>query len=783
MDPVRPPDAIKVSFPPFDLDLRTRELFRDGHKLESMKPQSFRLLMTFLESRDGIASREEICDKVWPGHNGGLSNHNVNEAVRGLRKILGDSEHVRYIETINGVGYKLNISPQWKGMERANAAPVPTVVDTDRLPLPETPATKTRYAIWISTLVGLLCLTIGTWLLLRYRSMADTRHSHVEVMLSPFENKTNDSKFDDVLDVPLAEAMEQSPFVHLTPEALKNHIMVAMGRKAGEPLTHDAAREVCQRANAAVLVSGLIVRLNQKYVVELKAENCMTGERIADEREAADNEDRVIAIVNREAMSVRQRLGESAESIKKYDVPSELVATPSFVAMRYYSLGTKCLNRGDYTNAVSLGKRAIAEDRNFAAAYLLVGIAYGNLHEAEESATNLRAAYDLRNRVSEYERINIEASYYGSVTGDLDAERQVLGEWQVREPNDPFLLSRLGGLDLSLGKIDEAVTVYRRAYDLRPSDALNEANLGFAYIFAGQLDNAEAAVKAAKKTNPNSPINHEVAYIVALLKQDAAAMNQERAQLLGKPVWDDGVLEIESDGAANAGQFERARQLTEQACASARRSGQPETAASYEAESAVREALIGNVISAKREAQLALSHSQSAGVEGMAGLALALIGDAQAAQLETDLQKRFAKDTIVQFSYLPMIRAGRVLASRPDLAVSALEPALPYELGNIDNGAEFSLYPAYLRGDAYLKMHRGDAAVVEFRKVLDHPGIVWNEPIASLSCLAMARADKMLDHEDAARDQYRKFLLNWNHADPDVTPYREAKAEYAVVSK
>ena len=95
----------------------------------------------------------------------------------------------------------------------------------------------------------------------------------------------------------------------------------------------------------------------------------------------------------------------------------------------------------------------------------------------------------------------------------------------------------------------------------------------------------------------------------------------------------------------------------------------------------------------------------------------------------------------MQFDYLPMIRAAAALHSGDaSRAVEALAESEPYELGQTNNSFTFALYPVYLRGEAYLTAKQGAAAQVEFQKILDHYGVVGNQPIGALAHLGLARS-------------------------------------------
>jgi hypothetical protein len=283
-------------------------------------------------------------------------------------------------------------------------------------------------------------------------------------------------------------------------------------------------------------------------------------------------------------------------------------------------------------------------------------------------------------------------------------------------------------------------------------------------------------------------------YRVDFLQHDVAGMERDAAETrkLGQ---EDGVLVLESDNAAYAGQFIKARELMRRAANSAPRAdeargrgrgrGRPgftvyekQAAANRDADVAEREALVGNIFVARQQAQAALALSRDAGTETAAAIALGLAGDSvQAVRIAHDLDKRFPKATLVQFQYLPVIRASSLLGhSDPKNVLALLSPTERYGL------ASFSV--VYLRGEAYLAGHQGAAAASEFQKILDRPGNVLNNERGSLAHLGLGRAyalDAAADPaaRDKARKAYEDFLTLWKDADPDIPILKEAKAEYA----
>jgi eukaryotic-like serine/threonine-protein kinase len=334
---------------------------------------------------------------------------------------------------------------------------------------------------------------------------------------------------------------------------------------------------------------------------------------------------------------------------------------------------------------------------------------------------------------------------------------------------------------VQLGQLQNSLQAGQEAVKLDPGSANNNVNLVYAYQWVNRLDEAKATAQEAKTHNVYSPWTPLVSYVIDFLQHDAAGIEREAAAEMGKPSLENQMLFLESETAAYGGEFAKARELTERAADSAQRADLKETAAEYGAHAAIREALAGDMAGAKQGAQAALAMANGKNVEAFSAVALGLAGDSvRAGQLAAELSNRFPEDTIVQFDYLPMIRAVIALRSgESGKAVEALAPAAPYELGHTNSAITFALYPVYLRGEAYLGAKQGTAAAAEFQKILDHPGVVGNEPIGALAHLGLGRSYAVTGDSAKAKSAYQDFLALWKNADRDIPIFTQAKAEYA----
>jgi tetratricopeptide (TPR) repeat protein len=387
----------------------------------------------------------------------------------------------------------------------------------------------------------------------------------------------------------------------------------------------------------------------------------------------------------------------------------------------------KAFINGEYPAVVHLLQRAIRLDPNFAMAYALLGDDHVALGETGRAAENYRRAYELRERLSEREKLYIESDYYQNVTGDLEKSRQVYEVWAQTYPRDMVPPINLGVIDTNLGQYDRALTEFSDSFRLGPPSGFGYANLVVSFLNVNRLREAKATAEEAQAKSLDSAPLHFFLYQLAFLNDDAAGMAQQVAWSAGKSGVEDVLLADEADTAAFSGRLGKALEFSRRAAASAERAEEKETAAEYEADVAVQLALLGKSAEAGQRAKVALGLSNGRDVQFRVASALAVAGDvARAQSLADDLGRRFPEDTIVQFNYLPTLHAQLALTrSEPSKAIEALQVATPYELGSVVTG---SLYPVFVRGEAYLALHQGSEAATEFQKILDHRGVVVNEP-------------------------------------------------------
>jgi len=635
------------------------------------------------------------------------------------------------------------------------------------------PKSTTRWRI-IAPVVAALILGVGIAMWLLRTQEAQALSATDTVVLADFNNTTGDAVFDDTLRQGLEVQLEQSPFLSIISSERIHQTLRLMNQPPVARLTPTIARDLCQRVGSKAYIGGSIASLGRDYVVALHAVNCATGDSLAQEQEQAAGKEKVLGAMSRAATDLRKKLGESLNTVLKFDAPIE-ATTSSLDALKAFSVASK----SEEAAAVPSLKRAIELDPNFASAYAALGIWYSNLGENALARESIRKAYTLRDKVSERERYRISGAYYTYVTGEVEKANQTYIEFAQAYPRDSFSRSNLGANYVMLGQYENAVAPIQETIRLRPDDGVAYANLMLADVGLNRLDDAKAVYEQALAQKLDEVYLHQARYLLAFRQGDAAEMEKHVAWARGKEGIQDTFLSLQSDTQAFYGHLGKAREFSRRAVELAEHAGSKETAALWQVNAALREAEFGNAGAAKQGVTAALNLAPGHDIKILAALTLARIGDGSRAKtLAGELAKSDPSSSVLTDYWLPVIQSAVQLSQHnPARAVSLLEVTAPYELGNPSPFG--NLYPIYVRGQAYLLAHNGPAAATEFRKVIDHPGIVLNYPTGALALVQLGRAEANSGNTEKARKAYQDFFALWKDADADIPILKEAKAEYA----
>ncbi len=665
--------------------------------------------------------------------------------------------------------------------DRASSAPPKAI--NDAAPTNETGARQTSSAEYIATeikrhkkgailIAALATVAIAASILFLHFRSARALTEKDTILLTDFVNTTGDSVFDGTLKQALAVQLGQSPFLNIFSEDRARGALRFMGRSPDERVTRDVGREICQRQGLKAMLVGSIASLGNHYVVTLEAMNAQTGDAIGREQAEAEHKEQVLRALGQAAMKLREKLGESLQSIQKFDAPIEQGTTSSLEAFKAFSLGVEQQLKGKYLEAIPFLKRATDIDPNFALAYGRMASMHYNSRQYDLAAEASQKAFELRDRVSERERLYISAGYYDNVTGELEKYLETLELWKPTYPRDASPHNNLAVKYNELGLFDKALEEAREAIRLNPSSASGYSLLTGAFVGLNRFDEAKEIIGQALAKKLDTTPMRRLLYRIAFVQGDAATMQQQIDWLNGKP--DDHLAQgWQSETAAFSGQLRRAKEFSNRAFELAERRDLKEVAAQIAVGGAGRDALFGDCAQVKEQTGRALGISKRPLTMVNAGNALATCGEfSQTQTITAELTRRHPKDTVLNKIMLPLVQARIELQrGNPAQAIQFLETTRPFE-----GYALFQI--AYLRGQSYLNQQSGADAAAEFQKILDHRGSQPTSPIYSLAQLGLARAAASSGDTAKARKAYQDFFVLWKDADPDIPILQEARREY-----
>lgn len=743
-------------FGPFLVDSE-KELLLRGDETVPLTPKTFQVLLVLIRHKQEVVTKEMLLNEVWPDVF--VEEANLSRNIFLLRKALGESpQDHQYIVTVPGRGYRFA-----EEVQLVREGELGIVAATHAKVQLEVKETRTR-GWWAAGVAVVLAVAgMGMWWFW-YRSPTLTAKD--TIVLADFSNSTGDPIFDGTLREGLAIQLGQSPYLQIMDDLELQRNLRLMNLAAGTHITNPIAHDVCVRQGGAATIEGSIASLGKSYVITLEAITCKKGATLAREQEQADDKEQVLRALDKAATAIRSKLGESLATINQLDQPLEQATTPSLEALQNYTEGLDVMGTGQFRASIPFFERAIAIDPKFTMAYYVLGVVYENAGDLNKAAEYSRIAYRMIDRVSDPERVELTAYYYrftGEWEKEIDAYQQAVRDGYPR----PWSFhNQLAVTYNDLGKFEDGL---REGLEANRLDADIEApyrRVMDAYMCLGRLKEADQTAQAIRARGIGGARIHQRYLELAYLENDQPALDKEIQWFAGKP---DEYISFGLQAAMRNVEDRRraSHELYRKAADQARHEELGYVADEFEEADARADALAGKCDTAK---QL-----------GRPALALAMCGEtARAESLAAEMSKQFPNGTVWNAIQQPEIEASIALRGNdPARAVDLMAVASPYERAYPD--------AVYMRGMAYLGMHKGAEAAAEFQRIVDQQGTSWAATwvhpnwgqFYALSYLGMARGYMLADETPQARDAYKKFFALWKGADPDIPVLRQARAEYA----
>jgi serine/threonine protein kinase/tetratricopeptide (TPR) repeat protein len=652
--------------------------------------------------------------------------------------------------------------------ERTSSARVPASQASASVPA-EAPR-RPLWKILVPIVALLLAILAGALYFRSPRTLAITEKD--SILLADFVNTTGDAVFDGTLKKALAVDLQQSPFLNVVSDERVRQTLGLMGKSAEERITAAIGREIAQRTGVKALITGSIAGMGSQYVVTLGAVNAATGDTLAEVQTRADSKEQVLKALDQSTTQLREKLGESLTSIKKFDKPLEEATTSSLEALKAFTLGDEKHSTGDDLASIPFYKQAIDLDPNFAMAFARLGTVYNNYGQVETAETYRKKAFELKERASERERLYITAHYYAD-SGQLEKGNAAYALYKQTYPRDITSYINLAVTDAQLGNFEKSLRNSLEAIRVDPDEVRGYGGLAGAYSALGRLEEAKTVANQGLRLHSEFLSLHDTLANIALAQGDLATMEKEESLGKAQPDLEWAAYYRHGDIAASHGHVRQAEEFYEKA----RQVGERVQVKSSEAfavgERAWVQALSGKRKEAVASANQTLKIIQDYNLKLFAGNTLALAGESKKGlELAEEVAKSRPDDVLVQSLYVPEVRAAAALSSGDAAkAIEVLKPANAYDKA-------ITSVP-YIRGLAYWKAGLGRESAQEFQKILALRDGAPADPLMSFAHLGLGRAYALQGDSQKSRNAYQDFFALWKDADPDLPILKEAKAEYA----
>lgn len=620
-------------------------------------------------------------------------------------------------------------------------------------PAPQPSAARLLKPVGLVLLVAALAAA-GYWYWQRTSVPAFTERDLIVV--SDFDNKTGDQVFDDALRQAVSVQLQQSPFVTLLPEQTIQRTLRLMSKGPDEPLTSAVAREVCQRAGAKASVEGSIAALGSAYVITLGVFNCESGGALAQEQVQASSKEDVLTQVGLAVTNLREGLGESLASIKKYDVLITDATTRSLDALKAYGLAHRMRQTKGDEASIAFYQQAITHDPQFALAHAKLGVVFANIGRMDDSRKYTQQAYALRDRVSEYERLYIEWSHATRVTNDRNLARQTLEMMVAAYPGDYAARNNLGVLLMQVADFGKALEQYEAAMAIAPAEPLPISNAAYALMFLGRLDEAFALVDRALTLRPDPNLAIARWSIARIGGNPRAAEYETVARSLSAP---QQLLFADANLAVWEGRLTEYRRIIEQLLAQARGNADTELAEGIAAGEAITMAVVqrGDWV-----AKVKTMMGPGVPPQGVAQIAasLAVIGETTTVRAWMPRLEAMDPNDPQQMQPALVARALVMAADGRGREGAALVESY---LAQNPRSLELHYYLGLLRE----RTGATAEAIASYRLAVQAGNVLGPNPAVMAARLGLGRLLQKTGDITGANEQFDALLKQWANADPD----------------
>jgi eukaryotic-like serine/threonine-protein kinase len=774
------------AFGPYQADLPAGQLRKNGSRIK-IQDLPLRLLSVLAENAGRVVTREELQKRLWPQDTFLDFEDGLNTAVKKLRDALGDdAEQPHYIETVPRHGYRFlaevtQIAPPARAV--VIAAESPSSAKKPEEASAPIDRRRTRWTAWVIASAAALAILggLGFWLL--YGRPAFSFSPRDSVLVTDFENRTGDPRFDEALRTAFTVSLEQSRRANVFPSIRVGSILQLMGKPAAERVTPEVGREICQRENIRGMIAGSITRTGQEYALSAELIDPQTGATVRSYIERSSGEDHILDALDVIAADVRRDLGESLYQIHRADRPLPEVTTSSLTALKQYADGIALWHQGKFGDAVTLLRAAVQTDPDFAMAHAARGGAYFSYlaNQPVEGKQEYEKALALSSRTTDRERMMIQTSYAADL-GHIDDADALYRAYLSRYPDDWSMLSDYARLLRKHGRAPEAISQYKEILRVAPDDAKTYLEMATAYRTLSLVPEALTAYAEAFRLDPQQITAGDTAREYGfLLVQNGEEQKAEQlfSGLLEKRETRERGMRSLALIDSYHGRFASARKRFDECLTIL----QNQQAALSKARVHLLLAIVaegqGDVAMERRELDASFDNFAALGPKVIIG---AWIGGQylragaldKAVKIESIIAPLTDSKSAEQRGYLQLLQGEIALSEKnADKAIELLT------LSNTENSTPFSVEAL---ASAYQQAGKVDEAIAGYEKLmgLQYRAIEWETQQLWLAAHVRLAADYLAKGDrEKAKQTIGRLLDLWKDADTNLFLLKQAKAEYA----
>ncbi len=329
------------------------------------------------------------------------------------------------------------------------------------------------------------------------------------IVISDFENLTNETIFDHSLNTAFTLGINQSRYLNVLTRQRMSETLKRMEKGNITNIDEETGREIAIREGVGIFIVPTISKVGTQYILTAKILDAKTANILKSEVLYAKSEDGIIEKLDQLSKKIRRSLGESSKKISDQSKPLKKVTTTSLQALKQYSLGIESHLRLDFEKARIHYENAIRLDSNFTAAKASLGNLLFEKFDRDEGRKWLDEAILSIDNLTDREKFGVLAFYAANVENDLD---KGIGYTKKRiglYPDDPAAHNNLGWYFQKQGHYDMALDEYKNTLRINPNMMLTNSGIIWVYLeYLGQIDSALIWSNRMVKNAPDNPWGH-----------------------------------------------------------------------------------------------------------------------------------------------------------------------------------------------------------------------------------------------------------------------------------